>query len=210
MPNTIFTKKNIVGAIVVVVFITAVGFFFFGLDPVVASSGSLMVFQINSGDGFRKVAQDLYDDHLVRSPVAFDIFSLVDGRAFTLKPGLYKLSPSMDTPQILAAISGGGAGQATVTIPEGSNVFDIDRILSNALVIHPGALIGAKGTANIEGHLFPDTYQFYTSTTAGDVIREMEGDFNAKAAPLFARRPGECHSNPYHRLYRRERGAGPK
>ena len=47
----------------------------------------------------------------------------------------------MDAPQILAALSGGGAGEATVTIPEGSNIYDIDRILSKALVIHPGALI---------------------------------------------------------------------
>ena len=35
----------------------------------------------------------------------------------------------MDTPQILAAFSGGGAGEAMVMIPEGSNIYDIDRIL---------------------------------------------------------------------------------
>jgi UPF0755 protein len=193
MPNAIFTKKNIVGAIVVVAVVIAAGFFFFGLDPVnAAATSSTIVFQVNSGDGFRKIAQNLYDDRLIRSPVAFDIFSLVDGRAFTLKPGLYKLDPSMDTPQILTAISGGGAGQATVTIPEGSNIYDIDRILSSALVISPGALINTTSTVGLEGHLFPDTYQFYTNTTASDVIREMEGNFNAKAAPLLAPDPANA------------------
>jgi UPF0755 protein len=190
MSGRIFTKKNIVGTVVIVVVVIAAGLFFFALDPADAgASGSVSVFQIKSGDGFREVAQDLYAAHLIRSPFAFDIFSLVDGRAFTLKPGLYKLSPSMDTPQIIATLSDGGAGQATVTIPECSNVFDIDRILSGALVIRPGALIDATSTANIEGHLFPDTYQFYTSTTASAVIREMEDDFNAKGAPLLGSDP---------------------
>jgi UPF0755 protein len=185
----IVNRKNIIWTVVVVVLIAATGWFFFSLDPVDGTAGSTttppIVFQVNAGDGFREVAQNLYVAHLIRSSLAFDFFSLVDGRVFTLKPGWYKLSPSMDTPQIIVALSGGSAGEVTVTIPEGSNIYDIDRILSNALVIHPGALIAAARAQNLEGYLFPDTYQFYTNDNVADAVKEMTDDFDAKAAPLL-------------------------
>jgi UPF0755 protein len=175
------------------VLIAAAGWFFFSLDPVGVAVGSAttppIVFQVNTGDGFREVAQNLYVAHLIRSPLAFDLFSLVDGRASTLKPGWYRLSPSMDTPQIIVALSDGGAGEATVVIPEGSNLYDIERILSNALVIRPGALINFAGTQNLEGRLFPDTYQFYTDDNVADVVKEMTDDFDTKAMPLLAADP---------------------
>ena len=177
----------------IVAVITAASWFFFSLTPVDAVvGGSHVVFQVNAGNGFRAVAQNLYTAHLIRSPLAFDLFSIMGGRAFTLKPGLYKLSASMTTPQIVAALANGGAGEATVVIPEGSNIYDIDRILSNALVIHPGDLIHSTSTAGLEGHLFPDTYQFYTNTKVGDVIREMTDNFNTKAASLLAADPANA------------------
>ncbi len=192
----IVNRKNIIWGIVIVLIIAAAGWFFFSLDPVDATVGSVatppIVFQVNAGDGLRGIAQNLYAAHLIRSPLAFDIFSLVDGRAFTLKPGWYRLSPSMDTPQIVVALSGGGAGEATVTIPEGSNIYDIDRILSNALVIRSGALITAARTQNLEGRLFPDTYQFYTDDNVADVVKEMTDDFDAKAVSLLTEDPAHA------------------
>jgi UPF0755 protein len=144
---------------------------------------------VNAGDGFREVAQNLYAARLIRSPLVFDIFSLMDGRAFTLKPGWYRLSPSMDAPQIIVVLSGGGAGKVTVVIPEGSNIYDIDRILSNALVIPSGTFVTAARAQNLEGRLFPDTYQFYTGSNVKEIIHEMTSDFNMKADPLFVAAP---------------------
>ncbi len=189
----LLNKKNIIGGIVIVVVSIAAGWFFFSLDPVGAAAGSTtmlpVVFQVNAGDGFREVAQNLYAARLIRSPLAFELFSLVDGRAFTLKPGWYRLNPSMDASQIIVDLSSGGAGEVTVVIPEGSNLYDIDRILSNALVIRPGALINFTNAQNLEGRLFPDTYQFYTNDNVTDVVKEMMDDFDAKAAPLLAADP---------------------
>ena len=188
--NTIRTTVIGVAAVLVIIF---AALFFFSLDPVSASAkGVQVVFPVNTGDGFREVAQHLYAAHLIRSPFAFDLFSLMDGHAFELRPGRYKLNASMDVSQIIATLSGDGAGKVTVTIPEGSNIFDIDRILSAALVIQPGKLIDVTSTQNLEGHLFPDTYQFYTDDNTGDVIREMTDDFNTKAAPLFAAVPADA------------------
>ncbi len=199
MPSRIFTKKNIVGVVFILIIIVIAGLFFFSLVPVSAApaNGTLspVIFQVSPGDGFRTIADNLYAAGLIHSPISFDLFSIVDGRAFTLKPGLYKLYPSMDAAQIIAALSGSGAGEAMVTIPEGSNIFDVDRILSNALVIRPGALINLTSTQNLEGRLFPDTYQFYTNENVADVVAEMTENFNAKAGPLLAEDPANASRN---------------
>jgi UPF0755 protein len=130
----------------------------------------------------------LREANLVRSTTAFELLAFFDGKAFAMKPGLYRLSPAMDDLQIVQEVAGGSAGTVTVTIPEGSNIYQIDNILSNALVIHPGDLIAANEAVSgtLEGTLFPDTYNFYTDANVQDVISEMVANFNAKAEPLLA------------------------
>jgi UPF0755 protein len=181
-----FTKKNIVGFCVLVVVVLAVALFFFNLKAVNGNSNEpSVVFQINQGEGFRAIANSLVEAKLIRSPLAFEGFALLDGHASDLKSGLYRLSPSMDTAQVISTISGGNAGEVTVTIPEGSNIYDIDRILSNALVIQPGTLINFTAEGNLEGRLFPDTYNFYTDANVKDVVVELTDTFNEKALPLL-------------------------
>jgi len=103
--------------------------------------------------------------------------------------------------------------EVTVTIPEGFTMYDIDRTLSANGVLAPGAFVAAvqaygesndfansdvsgmaAGVANsssLEGMLFPDTYDFYVSSTASSVIQKFLDNFNIKAAPLFAGDPQE-------------------
>ena len=189
--DKVLTMRNVAWTVAVAVVLLAAGLFFFGLDPVndAASTGPATVFQISAGDGFRTVAQNLYAAHLIQSPFVFDLFSLADGRAFTLHPGRYRLHASMDVPQIVAAISGDGSNKVVATIPEGSNMYDIDRILSDALVIRPGEFARIASAQDLEGRLFPDTYQFYTDENAQDVVKEMTDNFNDKAMPLLVTDP---------------------
>jgi UPF0755 protein len=112
-----------------------------------------------------------------------------------LKPGLYRLDAAMSTPHILDVLSGSGAGEVTVTIPEGSNIYEIDAILSNALVIHPGDLIDFTADGPLEGKLFPDTYQFYTNANVAGVVQEFINTYNAKAAPLLAADPKNAQND---------------
>jgi UPF0755 protein len=181
-----FTRKNIIGAAVLFIVVIACGLFFFNLKPVSADSNAPdVVFAIQQGAGFRQIAENLYEANLIRSRIAFELFALLDGRAFELKPGLYRLNAGMDDPNIISTISGDGAGEATVTIPEGSNIYEIDKILSGALVLQPGALINFPSAAGLEGRLFPDTYRFYTNANPSDVVRELTDNFNTKAGPIL-------------------------
>lgn len=177
-----------IGALFVVVAAVA-GAFLYALLPADAQSTIPTTFEISKGEGFRAVADGLAAVHLIRSAAAFDAYALLGGRALAIKPGLYRLDPAMSAGKIVDIITTGGADEATVTIPEGSNIYQVDAILSAALVIKPGALVDlqASGTqGDLEGRLFPDTYRFYTGSNATSVVKEMEDNFEAKAGPLFA------------------------
>jgi len=163
------------------------GIFLFGLLPRTdAAHASSVVFEIQKGEGFRDIVLDLRNRELIRSATAFEAYSFLGGRALEMRPGLYRLSASMSVPEIVKTIAAGNAGEVTITIPEGSNVFDVDRILSSALVVRPGAIIAANKTGHFEGALFPDTYNFFTNTAADQVIGTLMKNFQAKAEPILA------------------------
>jgi UPF0755 protein len=80
--------------------------------------------------------------------------------------------------------------EVAVTIPEGSTIYDIDKILSGKDVLAPGEFV-ANVSSSLEGHLFPDTYDFYVSSTVSSVVQKFLTNFNVKAEPLFAGKPEE-------------------
>jgi len=91
----------------------------------------------------------------------------------------------MSAEAILRELSG-GAPAVTVTVTEGSNMYQIDKELSDAGVINRGDLINFTGDGNLEGKLFPDTYQFFPGTNVADVVQKFLDNFNGKTEALFA------------------------
>ncbi len=151
----------------------------------VGNNASPVIFEIKQGQGGREIIDNLYGAQLIRSPLAAEIFSFIGGKIFSFRPGLYRLTSAMNTSQIVAALADGAAGEVTVRIPEGANVYQVDAILSNALVIRPGDLVRLNQQKNLEGFLFPDTYRFYTNANVRDVVKEMNDNFTAKEMPLL-------------------------
>ena len=80
--------------------------------------------------------------------------------------------------------------EVAVTIPEGFTMYDIDRVLNAKGVLAPGAFVATvqseSATSSLEGMLFPDTYYFYTSSTATSVVEKFLNNFNDKAGSLLA------------------------
>ena len=183
-------KKFIAGFLALAAHAGTFGFFVERLEPASAAANAPpVVFQIKSGDGFRTIIHDLAAAGLIQSSFAAETFALLDGRAFAFQPGSYRLSPAMSAPEIMDAISGTSQKTVTVTIPEGANLYQIDAILSNALVIAPDDLINFHADGNVEGRLFPDTYQFYTASDVADVVKKMTDNFSAKTAGILPADP---------------------
>lgn len=64
----------------------------------------------------------------------------------------------------------------SVTIPEGTNIADIDRLIVDAGVAPRGTLL-TPNVLVLEGTLFPDTYRFDRKSTADDIVIRMRRDY---------------------------------
>lgn len=184
--------KWIVASTLVVILVIAGTMIAAGLSPVggMQNTGGAqtVVVKIAPGEGFLGITASLSNAHLLRSRLAFEIAAFLNGSAFHVQTGTYRLSPAMSGMAILHALAG-GAPTVTVTIPEGSNLYEIDKTLADAGVISRGDLINFKDYGNLEGKLFPDTYQFYEGSDIADVIQKFSDNFDAKAEPLLAADP---------------------
>ena len=74
-----------------------------------------------------------------------------------------------------------------VTIPEGTNAADIDRILAEAGITDRGAFLKAIYSGkNKEGTLFPDTYRFDPNTSPEEIAQKMTSTFEFRTQELFS------------------------
>jgi len=105
-----------------------------------------------------------------------------------LKAGEYLFDRPMRPLDVYWKLVHGEVYFRTVVIPEGSNRFDIARILHNRLGISPKAFMKITQDASpihdldpeapsLEGYLFPDTYRFEYHPTAEHIAMKMLARF---------------------------------
>ena len=143
-------------------------------------------FVIERGDGSYRVARLLGQRDLVRSKYLFIFYTVLVGKEKEFKAGRYLISKSMNIPEIVQIFSAGSAlsDDVMVTIPEGTNVAEIDRILAKAGLVGEGQFLTAA--LAYEGWLFPDTYRLNQPPVTGsrlsaqEVIKKMRENFDVK------------------------------
>ena len=146
----------------------------------------------------------LKENQLIGNKTLFRLYSRIRGKYKTFSAGEYTLSPSAGYDGLIHRLSGGGAvkrKQISVTIPEGSTVRDIIRIVcrENGICSEEEMIDtvqngdfdkyyfiknmtddGRNGERlyRLEGYLYPDTYYFYTSSSAYTVLDRMLENFD--------------------------------
>lgn len=139
---------------------------------------------IAPGERFIAISERLQARGLVRSALAFRLYASYRGLTGRVRAGSYVLRTSMTPRELLARlIKGVPAPTALVTIPEGSHLLDVARVLSRAGVLPEHELLAAARDASlmrrlgvpgaaesIEGFLFPDSYRLRVPSRAHDVV----------------------------------------
>jgi UPF0755 protein len=101
-----------------------------------------------------------------------------------LKAGEYRFDRPLRPIDVYRKLIAGDVYLYAVVIPEGSDRFDIARILAERLAIDPNAFLQRTEQTSLiqdldpqaptlEGYLFPDTYRFPRRVTADTVIATM-------------------------------------
>lgn len=152
------------------------------LDPCMLSE-----FTVEDGETVSSIADSLKRQGLIRSSLAFRLFVQLSNSASDLKAGTYQFSADLSVDDIVSALKEGTSGGLVFrfTMLPGETLQDFKRRLiaigypesdiDSALektYDHP-VLSSKPADASLEGYLFGETYEFYTSDSVEKIISRM-------------------------------------
>lgn len=170
-------KKFIIAVFLFIVFTGGVSVWFIqAISPVAKKSTATKMFLILPNSKIRTIAQKLYSENLIRSPLAFLIIIKLNKLENKIQAGDFKLSPSMSTEQIAKYLTVGTL-DIWVTIPEGKRAEQVAQILKEKM---PNSQDATTKLRQEEGYLFPDTYLFPKDADINQIINIMTTNFKRK------------------------------
>jgi len=151
----------------------------FNVNTPISTDSHRVTFHIDSGASPTQIGSDLYDLHLIRSTVAFDMYTRLTDAGPKFQAGAFVLNSNMSLSQIVTALQHGRPDEKTITFPEGFPLRYQAQLVDDKKL--GGGLTGAEylkaakdpslrtgysflpgQTPNAdfpyEGYLFPDTY----------------------------------------------------
>lgn len=151
-------------------------------DAVVSAEGT---FEVQPGDGALAVLARLTDEGRITPSPWWEPWARATGAAGCLVAGTHTLPDPATPAALFDALCGPTfAPSIRVTVPEGTNVFQLADLLSEtglgdraaylALWEDP-AFVGtiAPPPPTLEGYLAPNTYEFFEDATPEDVVRRL-------------------------------------
>jgi UPF0755 protein len=141
----------------------------------------------NSGAAIRLLASQ----GVVRHPFAFRVLVLASRTGRKLHFGEYTFDRPLAAIDVWRKLVAGDVTRYAVTVPPGSNLYDIAKILdstglaSEAAFLdaaHDRALLRRMGidAPSAEGYLFPETYQLVKEQTPEEIIGIMHREFGKR------------------------------
>ena len=144
--------------------------------------------EIPKGMGTRGIANELARDGVIRYPWQFLLARVIRPNA-SLQAGEYQFTAAASVLTVFHRIARGDIFYYELTVPEGSNMFDIATNVENlgASISANDFLAAARQPAMIhdfapnaptlEGYLFPSTYRLTRKTTAQQLCARMTTEF---------------------------------
>jgi UPF0755 protein len=148
-----------------------------------------VVVQVTNGDTSRDIAATLEEHGVVKSAEAFTRAARQDSRALGIQPGYYRLRREMEAQLALdLMLDPSSRILDRVTVPEGRRLSEIIDILAKETgipkedftkALQDPANLGLPDYVqdNVEGVLFPATYDVDPGTTAVSLLQDMAAKY---------------------------------
>lgn len=192
----------IIASIFAVGFIIVTGTWFWyqmQLAPVNSENNQKVLVKIPEATSTANIAKILHDEGLINSEATFVWYTGRQGVQSQLQPGTYRLSPSESTPQIVDHLVNGSVDTFKITFYPGATLVDTitkeeERVdvtsvlkeagyneteITSALkkqYTHP-LFEGKPPTADLEGYVFGETYEFYSGVSVEDILMRTFDEF---------------------------------
>jgi UPF0755 protein len=168
-----------------------------------SESNETIVFEVQPGQSFTAVAQNLNSQRLINSTRFFRIYAQVLGVTGDIKVGEYALKQSMKPGEVMDILKSGQSIRRKFVVTEGLNIFEIAELYEKqgfgsreafvGLVTDP--VLAQKLTGEIvpslEGFLFPETYELTKYTKTEEIIALMVQNFKNNFAKVDIASLGE-------------------
>jgi len=167
-------------------------------NPLDASSETMISFEIKQGQSVKEIGENLEEADLITGSDFLKIYLWQKGLGSKLKAGNYELSPSMTIAEMVEVFIGGEGGlksnEVKLSVIEGASNGEILEILKKEQVIDEGAsfddfyidvakydfLADKPEDTDLQGYLFPDTYNFFKDSELKDTTAKMLENFGKK------------------------------
>jgi len=158
--------------------------------PVRTTPAPSIIVNIPQGTGFAGIRQSLEKAGVIEPDIRFAFVASILGVSRQLKAGEYQFVAGQTPVDILHLLDSGKVVQWPVTIPEGTNIYQLADILHDILAvkkeevlarIHDQKFISSLGLSlsSLEGYLFPDTYLLTKGKSPDSILAMMVGRFMA-------------------------------
>jgi UPF0755 protein len=198
--------KRLVAILVVIALLgygtsRAMDWWSYNVNTPISSSSHSVPFHIDQGETSSQIGDDLFTQHLIRSTLAFDLYTRITDAGPKLEAGSFVLNFDMSLAQIVTALQHGNPDQKVITFPEGFPLRDQAKIVARKQIGTPPNFITAaqylaaaadpslastytflparSGNPNApyEGYLFPDTYLIDPTTGAAGLVKQQLDQF---------------------------------
>ena len=181
------------------------------------------VFTIESGSTLSAITKRLtVDDLLPVNNIAFKTFVLLTRGKGSIQAGQYQLKAGMPSHEVLALLRSGKVIRYRITFPEGLRVKEWLARLQKAPHLDAktagmtrGEIVQSLGlTKELEGSLFPDTYQYILGDSDLDVLKLAVREMSEVLGEEWSGRAMTAISTPFEALIlasmiEKETGYGP-
>lgn len=165
------------------------------------ASNNTVQLQIPSGSTAAEIGETLQSLGLIRSLTAWNLWTrwqtLQDGSG-SFQAGTYELSPNESLAQIASKIWSGQVAESSFTIPEGWSTREMAAYFEEQDFFAADEFIAAtrqipreqyawlpEGIPQLEGFLYPDTYEVSGVVTPQSVVDQMLTRFEQVALPVY-------------------------
>lgn len=193
--------RKLIAVVVVVVLLGvgangAYGWYQGQIGTAAGSSGTPVSFTITPGESADEIGQDLESKGLISNQTVFLLYVRLTGARARFEAGHYSLRRNMTMAQIVQKLEHATAEQLQITIIEGSTINAIARMVqARGIGSAQDYVKAARGQwpydflasrpagADLQGYLFPDTYDLDTTATVTDLINRQLTEFGQKFTP---------------------------
>jgi UPF0755 protein len=165
---------------------------------------------IEEGESASQIAGKLHQNGVITSATLFRFLSWLQGKQGDFKPGSYVFYTGMHYGEVFAMLEAGPNYRVRLTIPEGLTVEQTAMRVSQNMAVsaedfrtaaasgdYEVDLIPPESQDNLEGFLFPKTYELEAYGPAREVVEVLLAQFEAETASLDWGQASELGVSPY-------------